>query len=315
MTKLFEQILDVERVRYNEPLAKHTTFRIGGPADYLVLPESEEEIREIITLCKEQHIPLMVIGNGSNLLFDDKGFRGCIVQLADRFAGICDEEDCRCTFYAKAGTSLAKVANYACAHRLTGLEFASGIPGSVGGGVLMNAGAYGGELSQCVHRSRYLDVCALKTGQSDYIKTREGMEQGFSYRHSAYQEEETVILGAYFTLDIAASQDTITARMKELNARRREKQPLEYPSAGSAFKRPDGDFAARLIEVSGLKGLRMGDAMVSTKHSGFIVNVGTASAQDVRNLIEQVQEHVYRDSGIMLEPEIRIIKEDDGWNL
>ncbi len=315
MTKLFEQIIDGKRVCCKEPLRKHTTFRIGGPADYMVFPESEAEISSVVSLCKEQHIPFMVIGNGSNLLFDDKGFRGCIIQLADRFAGIEVEADCRCTFYAKAGTSLAKAANYAYEHMLTGLEFASGIPGSVGGGVLMNAGAYGGELSQCVGASKYLDISALKAGNSDYIKTRTGEAQGFAYRHSIYQEEDTVVLGAYFTLELTDCKEAIGARMKELNARRREKQPLEYPSAGSAFKRPVGDYAARLIEVSGLKGLRVGDAMVSPKHSGFIINVGDASAQDVRALMEQVQERVYQDSGIMLEPEIRIIKEDDGWSL
>lgn len=314
MKELFKPILDLQYVLCDEPLSKHTTFRIGGPADYLVMPESEQEISGIIALCKERQIPFLVIGNGSNLLFDDKGFRGCIIQLSERFAGI-EQGDCRCTFYAKAGTSLAKVANYAYAGSLTGLEFASGIPGSVGGGVLMNAGAYGGELSQCVRKTKYLDLAALRSGDSDYIKMREGDAQGFAYRHSVYQEEESVVLGAYFTLELTDDKDAVGARMKELNARRREKQPLEYPSAGSAFKRPEGDFAARLIEVSGLKGLRVGDAMVSTKHSGFVVNVGKASAQDVCQLMEQVQKRVFENSGILLEPEIRMIKEDDGWNL
>lgn len=317
MQEMFEQIVGAKRVFREEALCRHSTFRIGGPADYLITPCTEDEILSVIRLCRTQGLPFLIIGNGSNILFDDKGFRGCVIQLSDGFSGIeaVEEGDSGVTFYAKAGTSLSKTAVYACDRLLTGLEFASGIPGSVGGGVLMNAGAYGGEISQCVRRSRYLDIGALKAGEENCIRICAGEEQRFSYRHSFYQEGERVVLGAYFTLSPAASREEIAGRMKELNSRRREKQPLEYPSAGSVFKRPQGDFAGRLIEASGLKGLRVGDAMVSPKHSGFIVNVGKATAGDVLKLMEAVCNKVQADSGVLLEPEIRIIKENGQWNL
>ncbi len=317
MEELFSTILHKDHLFQNEPLCRHSTFRIGGPADYFVTPKDETELIEVLKLCKQEQIPCMIIGNGSNLLFDDGGFRGCIIQLAEQFSGIekISEQDNQVTFYAKAGTSLTKTAVYACDHLLTGLEFAAGIPGSVGGGVLMNAGAYGGELSQCVQGTKYLDLEVLKAGCGDCIKTCTGEDQKFSYRHSFFQERATVVLGAYFTLNVTDCRENIANCMKELNARRRDKQPLEYPSAGSVFKRPKGDFAGRLIEASGLKGLRIGDAMVSPKHSGFIVNVGKATASDVLKLMDAVCRKVHEDSGVWLEPEIRIIKEDDGWNL
>ncbi len=315
MKETLLKIVGDKRAFVMEPLSRHSTFRIGGPADYFVMPETEKELVQILEACKAYRVPVMIIGNGSNLLFDDQGFRGCVIQLANHFTGIEPAEDDPCTFYAKAGTTLAKAASYACDHLLTGLEFASGIPGSVGGGVLMNAGAYGGELSQCVTASRYLDVDALLAGKGKYIKTHTGEAQKFSYRHSVYQETNSIILGAFFTLKSEPDREKISAYMKELNARRKEKQPLEYPSAGSTFKRPVGDFAGRLIETSGLKGLRMGDAMVSEKHAGFVINAGHATADQVLALIEEVQRRVQADSGILLEPEIKIIKEDDGWNL
>ncbi|MBR5280551.1 MAG: UDP-N-acetylmuramate dehydrogenase [Clostridia bacterium] len=309
---LLEIINHPKRVLFQEPLANHATFRIGGPADYFVMPENETELVHILEACKMHHVPVIVIGNGSNLLFDDNGFRGCVIQLANHFTGI-ERIDDR-TFYAKAGTTLAKVAAFACEQCLTGLEFASGIPGSVGGGVLMNAGAYGGELSQCVTASDYLDIRALTAGEN-YIKEYRGEAQKFGYRHSVYQEKDHIILGAYFTLTPEPSREKIAGTMKELNLRRKEKQPLEYPSAGSTFKRPTGDFAGRLIEVSGLKGLRVGDAMVSEKHAGFVINAGHATCAQVLALIDEVQRRVQEDSGILLEPEIKMIKEDDGWNL
>ena len=312
MKETLLRIVGDKRALVMEPLSRHSTFRIGGPADYFVMPETEAELVQILRACKCHHVPVLVVGNGSNMLFDDKGFRGCVIQLANHFTGIEVSEESEHTFFAKAGTSLAKVASFACDHFLTGLEFASGIPGSVGGGVLMNAGAYGGELSQCVVASRFLDVQALLSGEESYINTYTGDAQKFSYRHSVYQDMACVILGAWFCLRPEPCQEKISASMKELNARRKDKQPLEYPSAGSAFKRPNGDFAARLIEVSGLKGLRVGDAMVSPKHSGFIINAGKASSDDVLQLMERVRSRVYQDSGIMLEPEIRVIKEDDG---
>lgn len=314
MQETLLKIVGNKRAFMQEPLSRHTSFRIGGPADYFVLPEAEDELMQVLETCKAYHVPVMVIGNGSNLLFDDKGFRGCIIQLANHFTGIAPDENDPCSFYAKAGTTLAKVASYACEQSLTGLEFASGIPGSVGGGVLMNAGAYGGELSQCVTASRYLDVQALLAGE-DSIKISRGEAQKFGYRHSVYQEKNSIILGAFFTLTQEPSREKIAGTMKELNLRRKEKQPLEYPSAGSTFKRPAGDFAGRLIEASGLKGLRVGDAMVSEKHAGFVINAGNATCAQVLALIEEVQSRVQADSGILLEPEIKIIKEDDGWNL
>ncbi|MBP3391775.1 MAG: UDP-N-acetylmuramate dehydrogenase [Clostridia bacterium] len=315
MKETLLKIAGEKRAFTMEPLSRHSTFRIGGPADYFVMPETETELVQILAACKASGTPVLIIGNGSNLLFDDKGFRGCIIQLANHFTGIEPDENDPCAFYAKAGTSLAKAAAYACERQLTGLEFASGIPGSVGGGVLMNAGAYGGELSQCVTTSRYLDLDALAAGEANYIKTYTGEAQKFGYRHSVYQEKDSIILGAFFTLQPEPCREQIAARMKELNLRRKEKQPLEYPSAGSTFKRPQGDFAGRLIEASGLKGFRIGDAMVSEKHAGFVINAGNATCAQVLELIEAVQRRVQADSGILLEPEIKMIKEDDGWNL
>lgn len=308
-------IIGEKRALMGEPLSCHSSFRIGGPADYFVMPETEEELVQVVKACKAHCIPVMVIGNGSNLLFDDRGFRGCVIQLANHFTGIEPDAHDSCTFYAKAGTTLAKVAAYACSRSLTGLEFASGIPGSVGGGVLMNAGAYGGELSQCVTASRYLDVDALLAGDENFIRTCVGDAQKFSYRHSVYQDTNRIILGAFFTLKTEPDREKISACMKELNARRKEKQPLEYPSAGSTFKRPAGDFAGRLIEASGLKGFRIGDAMVSEKHAGFVINTDQATAEQVLAVIHEVQRRVQADSGILLETEVKIIKEDDGWSL
>lgn len=305
LQKLSETV-GADGVRTQEPLSRHATFRIGGPADYLVMPRSEEEISAVLQLCRAYAVPVLVIGNGSNLLFDDAGFRGCIIQLAERFASL---QDCGPNaFYATAGISLSRTASYAASRDLTGLEFASGIPGSVGGAVLMDAGAYGGEIAQCVTASRYLDAEKGTVGELS------GTEQEFGYRHSVYQDHNWIVLGACFSLHPGDPAE-ITAKMRDLNARRREKQPLEYPSAGSAFKRPTGDFAGRLIETAGLKGFRVGNAMVSEKHAGFIINAGGATAADVRGLVEAVQERVFRMHGVRLEPEIKFIGERSGWNL
>lgn len=292
----------------SEPLSRHTTLRIGGPADYMLMPRTERDIASVLSVCRTCEIPYVLIGNGSNLLFDDRGYRGAVIRLTDNYSGITETDDPG-TFYARAGTALSRVSSYACEHVLTGFEFASGIPGSVGGAVLMNAGAYEGEMAQCTVRTRYIDVARLDAGNPDFVRERTAAEHDFSYRHSVYQTEQNVVLGAFFSLRPAESRDAVASRIRVLNSRRREKQPLEYPSAGSAFKRPAGDFAARLIELCGLRGYRVGDAMVSEKHCGFIVNVGRASCSDVLHVIEYVRERVLAQTGTLLEPEIKIIRE------
>ena len=246
------------------------------------------------------------MGRGSNLVFDDAGFRGVVLRLcdSDECLRIVEEDNDSALVYAFAGAALTRLAIFAFEHGLSGLEFASGIPGSVGGGVVMDAGAYGGQLADCVVRSEYVRrVPDYEAGAFD------GAAQQFGYRTSVYQSGEYIVTGAYFRLRKGREKADIGAEMRELNGRRREKQPLEYPSAGSAFKRPAGDYAGRLIEASGLRGYRIGGAQVSEKHCGFIVNRGGATAADVRALVDAVREKVYADSGVLLEPEIKFVGE------
>ena len=287
-------------------LDRLTTFRIGGEADYLVNAGSAEVLGGVLRLCAAEQVPLYVMGRGSNLVFDDAGFRGVVLRLcdSDECFRIVEEDAESALVYAFAGAALTRLAVFALEHGLTGLEFASGIPGSVGGGVVMNAGAYGGELVNCVVRSEYVRrVPEYEAGAF------EGEAQRFGYRTSVYQSGEYIVTGAYFRLRKGRDRAEISAEMRELNGRRRDKQPLEYPSAGSAFKRPQGDYAGRLIEASGLRGFRIGGAQVSEKHCGFIVNRGGATAADVRALVKAVRERVYADSGVLLEPEIKFVGE------
>lgn len=283
----------------NEPMAKHTTFQVGGPVKYAALAASADELKAALAEAAENGVAVRVIGRGSNLLVADRGFDGLIVILGDAFSRVAADGE---TVTAEAGLSLARLARTAQENGLAGLEFASGIPGSVGGGVFMNAGAYGGMLGDVIESVTLLGP--------EGIVTVPGGEMGFGYRMSRAKRTGEIVLGAKFRLtkdDPAA----ILARMNELNARRREKQPLNYPSAGSTFKRPEGYFAGALIEQAGLKGTRAGGASVSGKHAGFIVNDGGATAADIRSLIRLVQDRVFAMSGVTLEPEVEMIGFED----
>lgn len=286
-----------ERVKLDQPMDRYTTFRIGGPADVMFFPETPQEILVAQALATESGVPVTVIGCGSNLLVSDAGIRGLVIALGKPFSRIEVRGN---AIFAQAGARLSAVANAALAHGLTGLEFASGIPGSVGGGAYMNAGAYGGQLSDVL-----TEVELLRDGMAVRVPAS---EMDFGYRHSAAMESGALITGATFALQPGDPAE-IRARMDDLNGRRRDKQPLEYPSAGSTFKRPEGYFAGALIEQAGLKGCRIGGAMVSEKHAGFIVNAGNATAQDVFELIMRVQHTVLDRSGVWLEPEVRLIGE------
>ena len=281
----------------DEPMSRHTTFRVGGPADALFLPESEDQLVRALAAAKALDMPALVIGNGSNLLVRDGGIRGLVIALGEGFSRVTVAGE---TLEAQAGASLARVAAAAQAHGLAGLEFASGIPGTLGGGCAMNAGAYGGQLSDVL-----LDARVLLDGAIHTLSLEE-MQMG--YRTTRPLREGGIVLSARFGLRRDDPVE-ILARMKALNARRREKQPLNLPSAGSVFKRPEGHFAGALIEQAGLKGRRVGGAQVSEKHAGFIVNAGGATAKDVTDLIELVQREVEARSGIRLETEVRILGE------
>ena len=291
-------------LRERVPLSAYTTLRVGGEAAVFAEPKTEEEIAALLCAAKEADVPVLVLGNGSNTLVRDGGFPGIVLHLGREYGEVACAGN---TLTAQAGALLSTLAKTACENGLTGLEFASGIPGSVGGGVHMNAGAYGGELSQAVQRIRVWD------GERIRDVSREEMD--FSYRHTAAMEHGWLILSAVFTLS-PGNKVEIESVMRDLNARRREKQPLEYPSAGSFFKRPAGHYAGQLIERSGLKGVTVGGAQVSEKHAGFLINRGGATAGDFLSLMERVRQTVKKDSGVLLENEVRIVgqerKEADG---
>ncbi|MDD4690515.1 MAG: UDP-N-acetylmuramate dehydrogenase [Eubacteriales bacterium] len=280
----------------NEPMKNHTTFRIGGNADVLVLPQSVEQLKAVIDFAKGKSIPYMVIGNGSDLLVSDNGIRGIVIKTT------CLDEikvDGEC-ITAGVGALLSKTASVALANSLTGMEFAHGIPGTVGGGVFMNAGAYDGELKDIVAKTTYLDA----DGQ---IKTC--TKHDFGYRSSVYSKNsDRVILNATFKLHVG-NKETIEARMAELALSRRTKQPIEMPSAGSVFKRPQGFFVGKLVQDCNLRGFSIGGAQISDKHCGFIVNKGDATAKDVLDLIEYIRSQVRSKFGVEIETEIRYIGE------
>ena len=282
----------------SEPLANHTSFRIGGPALRMAFPQNAEQLVLLLNFARECGAAPYVMGNGTNLLFPDSGVERLIINTRD-MAQIepCGENRIK----AGAGASLARVANFACRQGLAGLEFAHGIPGSVGGAVCMNAGAYGGEMAQVIEG---VGVLFPDSG----VKYMPCTDMDFGYRHSMLAEcPNAVVLYAVFALQIGDS-GAIRARMDELMARRRASQPLEYPSAGSTFKRPEGHFAGRLIEEAGCKGLTIGGAQVSEKHAGFVINAGGASCADVLALMAEVQRRVKERSGVTLEPEVRIVE-------
>ena len=286
------------RIQRHIPLDKYTTLRVGGSADYFVEPSSEKELSALLTAAKEAGLPVLLMGNGSNLLVRDGGFRGLVIRLGKAFSRI---EPWAHGLKAQAGALLSALASEAANESLTGLEFAQGIPGTVGGGVYMNAGAYGGELGKCIE-----SVTVLDRGT---VLDVPGGDMHFGYRHSRAMEENWIVLGARFRLE-KGEKEQIDAAMRDFAARRKEKQPLNYPSAGSFFKRPEGHFAGALIEEAGLKGKQVGGAQVSEKHAGFLINAGGASAADFLALMKLVQDTVQKESGVFLEPEVRIVGND-----
>lgn len=291
--KLTERI-EKERIRTQEPMKMHTTFRVGGPADYFVMPETPEEVQQVIGLCREEKMPYYVIGNGSNLLVSDEGYRGVILQIYRTMSHI-EAEGTR--IRAQAGALLSAIAAKAYENSLTGFEFAAGIPGTIGGASVMNAGAYGGEMKDVIRSVTALD----QEGQIRKID-RENLKMG--YRTSIIAKEGYITLEAEIELS-DGNPEEIKALMDDLRTRRVTKQPLEYPSAGSTFKRPEGYFAGKLIQDTGLAGFQVGGAQVSEKHCGFVINKDNATASDINYLMKQVSEKVKEKFGVTLEPEVK----------
>ena len=295
----FIKFADEHGIKYleHEELSKHTSFKIGGPAEIFAKPESTEQVSAIIEFCSENKIPLLPLGKGSNVLISDNGISGVVMYFGSGFGKtrLLDEE----TIYCEAGTSLGALCNFALENGLTGLEFAYGIPGSVGGAVFMNAGAYGGEIKDVIVYADHVD----KEGKTGRFT---GEELQMSYRHSAYSDKQYFITGAAFKLQ-KGDKTEIKAKMDDLLGRRFDKQPMDKPSAGSTFKRPEGAFASALIDQCGLKGYRVGGAEVSTKHAGFVVNIGGATCADVLQLIKDIQEKVKNETGFFIEPEVEIL--------
>ena len=290
------QVVGEDNVLIDEPMSKHTTFEIGGPADLFVIPETTEEVREVIAACRAAEVPYFVLGNGSDLLVSDEGYRGVIIGLSDGFTNVSiDEDEITC----QAGVSLREASEMACELGLTGLEFACGIPGSIGGACFMNAGAYDGCIADVLKCVRVI----MPDGSLETI----GVDDlAMGYRASRVRDEGLVVLTATFRLR-QADPEAIRAKMDDLTHRRESKQPLDKPSAGSTFKRPEGYFAGKLIMDAGLQGYQVGGAAVSKKHAGFVVNMGGATADDVKSVIAHVQDEVERQFGVRLEPEVRFL--------
>lgn len=293
-----KELIKVENLKIEEPLSKHTTIQIGGPADYFVTPESVEELKAVINLCRLEKMPYYIIGNGSNLLTGDYGFRGVIIQLLKNVSHI-EFNDTLVT--AGAGVLLSKLSMEIGQKGLTGFEFAGGIPGTLGGAITMNAGAYDGEMKDCIVKARVID----EDGNIFWI-TKEELQLG--YRTSLIQKKSLIVIEAVLEFT-RGDTEKILSRIAELNAKRSEKQPLEFPSVGSTFKRPEGYFAGQLIMEAGLRGYRIGDIMISEKHCGFVINAGNGTAKQFRELIDFVDKTVYENSGVHLEPEVRFLGE------
>ena len=296
LTSLQKNLTAVCELKYNESMSKHTSFRIGGEAEIMAFPKDREELAAILKQSALLDRKPAILGAGTNVLAPDEGIAGVVIRLKDCLDGmeLLDETRIR----VMGGVTMTRAAVFAANHGLTGLEFAHGIPGTVGGGVYMNAGAYGGEICQVAESVEYMDF-------DGNIRHLTNEEMRFSYRHSILEDEGGIVISATFRL-MPGDPDAIRAKMKELMGKRSASQPLDFPSAGSAFKRPVGGYAAALIDQAGLKGYQVGGAAISTKHAGFAVNLGDATAADVKNLLKNVSDLVFENSGIRLEPEVRI---------
>ena len=292
-------ILNKEDILLDEPMKNHISFKVGGPADFLVKPRNEEQLKDLVSLLKKEEISYLVIGNGSNLLVRDGGIRGVVIKIADNFNEFSIEGN---TVYAQSGTLLSFMGKAILNESLTGFEFAAGIPGTLGGAIVMNAGAYGGEMKDIVKSVKLMDF-------EGNIFELSNEEMQFSYRKSIISKKEYIVLSAIIELK-EGNFEEIRESMRELTKSRVTKQPLNLPSAGSTFKRPEGYFAAKLIEDSGLKGLTLRGAQVSEKHSGFVVNLGNATAKDILDLIYVVKNIVNSKFGIMLEEEVKILGDE-----
>lgn len=292
-----ENIMAGSRIFMEEPMKKHTTFRVGGPADVLVQPD-ETALAAVLALCRQYHVSYSFIGNGSNLLVGDKGIRGVVIEMTEPMGNI---EVHGTQITAQAGAMLSKIANTAASNGLGGMEFAAGIPGSVGGAVVMNAGAYGGEMKDIIERVYVLDE---NGAQLEF--DRDALDLG--YRHSCIPEKKYIVTKVVLEL-VPRDEVEIRSKMKELNEKRAKKQPLQYPSAGSTFKRPEGYFAGKLIMDAGLRGYQVGGAQVSEKHCGFVINKGDATAADICQLMRDVSDKVQAQFGVVLEPEVKMIGE------
>lgn len=290
------RIVGEDNVKLQEPMAMHTTFRIGGPAEYFVTPMDTEELSQVVVLCRAEKVPFFMLGHGSNLLVSDKGMSGVVIQLYKNYARYSINGN---IVKAEAGVMLNRLGNAIKDAGLTGFEFAAGIPGTLGGAVMMNAGAYGGEMKDIVEKVSLMDY-------DGNIIEETCDEMDFSYRHSIVEDNDYIVLGATLKLE-KGDPEMIADRMQELATARKTKQPLEFPSAGSTFKRPEGYYAGKLIMDAGLRGYSVGDAQVSEKHCGFVINKGRATAGDVLTLIEDVRKTVYDKFQVELEPEVRIV--------
>lgn len=292
------KIVDEDQICFDEPMTKHTTFKVGGPAEYFVKVRNTSQMSDLIKCLNQNEQKYYILGNGSNLLVSDKGYQGVMISCHEYMDDICVEGN---IIYAGAGALLSKVAMTACKAGLKGMEFAAGIPGTVGGAVVMNAGAYGGEISQVLKAAQLVDC------EGNILEySCEQLELG--YRTSVLKKKPLVCTGAIFELSEGDAQE-IKKTIDELNSQRREKQPLEYPSAGSTFKRPEGYFAGKLIMDAGLRGYQVGGAQVSEKHCGFVINAGNATASDVKTLMDDVAKIVFEKYGVTLEPEVCMIGE------
>ena len=296
--KMFCDLLGEDRVFTEEAMSQHTTFKIGGPADYFLMPDKGEDVGRVIKICKEKEIPYFILGNGSNLLVGDGGYRGAVIQIYRNMSSVTVEGN---EITAQAGAFLSAVAAAAKNASLTGFEFAGGIPGTIGGAVVMNAGAYGGEMKDVL-----TEVTVMNAEGDIFTLPTEELELG--YRTSIIKTAGYIVLEAKIRLK-EGDPEVIRETMKDLTIRRTTKQPLEYPSAGSTFKRPEGYFAGKLIMDSGLAGYQVGGAQVSEKHCGFVINAGDATARDVRTLMDNVRDIVYKKYGVTLEPEVKFLGE------